>query len=78
MTQADRTRRILREVLGVDAERLTDDADLINDLGADSLDAIELLIEAEDEFGIEVTDDEAEACTTVGDWIKLVEGRVGL
>lgn len=76
MSPADRTRRILREVLGVDAERLTDDADLINDLGADSLDAIELLIEAESEFGIEITEEDAAANSTVGEWIALVERKL--
>ena len=78
MTPADRTRRILRKVLSVDAERLTDDASLVDDLGADSLDVVEIIMTAEEEFDIVIPDDEVEACTTVGDWIKLVEGRVGL
>lgn len=77
MTPADRTRRILREHLGVSAEQLTADAHLADDLGADSLDPVELALAVEDEFSITVTDDETAACTTVGDWIKLVEGRVG-
>lgn len=78
VTPADCTRRILREHLGVSDEQLTDDAHLADDLGADSLDPVELALAVEDEFSITVTDDETAACMTVGDWIKLVEGRVGL
>lgn len=77
MTPADRTRRIMREHLGVSDEQLTDDAHLADDLGADSLDPVEIALAVEDEFSITVTDDETAACATVGDWIKLVEGRVG-
>lgn len=77
MTPADRTRRILREVLGVSEDQLKPEA-TTKSLGADSLDSVEIIMTAEEEFDIVIPDDEVEACTTVGDWIKLVEGRVGL
>lgn len=77
MTPADRTRRILREVLGVSEDQIKPEATM-ESLRADSLDVVEIIMTAEEEFDIVIPDDEVEACTTVGDWIKLVEGRVGL
>lgn len=76
MTPADRTRRILREVLGVSEDQIMPEATL-ESLGADSLDSVKITITLETEFDIEISDDDALACTTVGDWTKLVEGRVG-
>jgi acyl carrier protein len=78
MTPADRTRRILRELLAVEDMPFSDESHLVNDLKADSLDAVEITMALEVAFDIHLTDDETAACTTVGDWIKLVEGRVGL
>lgn len=75
-TTADRIRRIVAALLDADIEKVTPDTTLA-DLGADSLDEIELVMDAEDEFDIVVGDDEAEACRTVGDVIALVERKLG-
>lgn len=76
---ATRVKRIMREQLGVDEDQLHASARMAEDLGCDSLDPIELALAIEEEFGIAITDDETEACTTVGNWLDLVadktEGR---
>ena len=69
--------KIIREHLDVEAERVTPDARLIEDLGADSLGLIELVMAAEEEFGIEVPDADAERILTVRDAIDYVRVRVG-
>lgn len=75
---ATRVRAIIADVLCVDpALTMTADTSLADDLGADSLDPIELTIRMDEEFGIEVSDDEAEACTTVGQWIDLIADKTG-
>lgn len=75
---ATRVRAIIADVLCVDpALTMTADTSLVDDLGADSLDQVELPMRMEEEFGIEVTDDEAEACTTVGNWIDLIADKTG-
>ncbi len=68
-----KVRDIIVEQLGVNAEQVTNDAKFIEDLGADSLDVVELVMAFEEEFGIEVPDDEAEKLVTVGDVIRYVE-----
>jgi acyl carrier protein len=73
---ADRVREIIAEQLMVDLEEVTDEASFVNDLGADSLDTVELIMEFEDEFGIEIPDESAEAIGTVGEAITYIEGRV--
>jgi len=57
----------------VDADKVTESASLIEDLGADSLDAVELVMAFEEEFGIEIPDDAAETIVTVGDAVKFIE-----
>lgn len=74
---AARVKRIMREQLGVDESRLHAEAHMVDDLGCDSLDPIELSLAIEDEFGITITDDETEACTTVGNWFDLVADKTG-
>lgn len=69
-------RNLIAEHLGEQLSYVTDDKHLINDLGADSLDYIELAIEAEVTFSIEITDEELEVIQTVGDFVRLVEGKV--
>jgi acyl carrier protein len=59
--------------LGVDAEKVTPEASFIDDLGADSLDNVELVMAFEEEFGVEIPDDAAETIQTVGDAIKFIE-----
>ena len=62
---ADRVKKIVVEHLGVEADKVTEDASFIDDLGADSLDIVELVMAFEEEFGVEIPDDAAEKITTV-------------
>ncbi len=73
---ADRVREIIAEQLMVDLEEVTDEASLVDDLGADSLDTVELLMEMEDEFGIEIPDQDVEKIATVGEAIAYIEAHV--
>ena len=69
---ADRVKKIVIEHLGVDEEKVTDKASFIDDLGADSLDTVELVMAFEEEFGIEIPDDAAETIQTFGDAVKFI------
>lgn len=71
--KAERVKKIVMEHLGVDADKVTDNASFIDDLGADSLDTVELVMAFEEEFGIEIPDDAAERILTVGDAVKFIE-----
>jgi len=71
---ADRVKKIVIEHLGIDAEKVTDKASFIDDLGADSLDTVELVMAFEEEFGCEIPDDAAETILTVGDAVSFLEG----
>lgn len=68
---------IIIDKLGVDKEDVTPDANFINDLGADSLDTVELIMELERDFDISIPDDDAEAITTVGDAIEYIKSNCG-
>ncbi|MCG6858085.1 MAG: acyl carrier protein [Salaquimonas sp.] len=70
---AERIKKIVVEHLDVDADKVTENASFIDDLGADSLDNVELVMAFEEEFGVEIPDDAAETIQTVGDAIKFVE-----
>ena len=70
---AERVKKIVVEHLNVDADKVVESASLIEDLGADSLDAVELVMAFEEEFGIEIPDDAAETIVTVGDAVKFIE-----
>ena len=70
---ADRVKKIVVEHLGVDAEKVVPTANFIEDLGADSLDTVELVMAFEEEFGVEIPDDQAEHIVTVGDAVKFLE-----
>lgn len=72
---ADRVRAIIAEQLGVKLEEVTDSASFIEDLGADSLDTVELVMALEEEFGIEIPDEDAEKMTSVGEAIKYIENK---
>ncbi|HBE96800.1 MAG TPA: acyl carrier protein [Verrucomicrobiales bacterium] len=74
---AEKVTEIIVEQLGVSADQVKPESNLIEDLGADSLDAVELVMAVEEEFGIEVPDEEAEKLRSVGDIISHVEGRQG-
>ena len=69
---ADRVKKIVVEHLGVEADKVTQDASFIDDLGADSLDIVELVMAFEEEFDIEIPDDAAEHIQTVGDAVKFI------
>jgi acyl carrier protein len=73
---ADRVRKIIAETLSVDFEKAIDDASLVDNLDADSLEAVEVTMALEEEFNIEISDDEAEIALTVGQIIELVRGKV--
>tara|TARA_B100001750_G_C15233604_1_gene459377 strand:- start:338 stop:562 length:225 start_codon:yes stop_codon:yes gene_type:complete len=62
----DKIKNIIMDKLGVEESKITMDANFINDLGADSLDQVELIMQLEEEFDIEITDEEAETLVTVG------------
>lgn len=70
---AERVKKIVVEHLGVDADKVTLEASFIDDLGADSLDNVELVMAFEEEFGVEIPDDAAETIQTVGDAVKFIE-----
>ena len=72
---AERVKNIVVEHLGVDAEKVTEGASFIDDLGADSLDTVELVMAFEEEFGVEIPDDAAEHIQTVGDAVAFIEQR---
>lgn len=69
----ERVKKIVIEHLGVDAAKVTDSASFIDDLGADSLDTVELVMAFEEEFGIEIPDDAAEKIQTVKDAIAFIQ-----
>lgn len=69
----DKVRDIIVEQLGVNPEQVTPEAKFIEDLGADSLDTVELVMAFEEEFGIDVPDEEAEKLQSVGDVVRYVE-----
>ena len=71
----ERVKSIIVEQLGVDAEEVTLDASFVEDLGADSLDTVELIMAFEEEFGVEISDDEAEKIRKVRDAIEYIEKR---
>ncbi len=74
---ADRVKKIVVEHLGVEADKVTEDASFIDDLGADSLDIVELVMAFEEEFGVEIPDDAAEKIGTVSDAIKFIDENKG-
>lgn len=73
---AERVKRIIEEQLMVDASEITEKATFIDDLGADSLDIVEMIMELEEEFGIEIPDEDAEKITTVGEAIEYIRSLV--
>jgi acyl carrier protein len=76
MANADKVRDIIEKELGVEREKLTDNASFIEDLGADSLDIVELVMEFEKEFNIDIPDEDAEKLRTVGEAIQYLDGKV--
>jgi acyl carrier protein len=75
MAVTEKVKSIIAEQLGVKIEEVTEQASFIDDLGADSLDTVELVMALEEEFGVEIPDEDAEKMTTVGDAIKYIEEK---
>lgn len=72
---AERVKAIIVDKLSVEETEVTNEASFTNDLGADSLDTVELIMEFEKEFGISIPDDQAEKITTVGDAVSYIEAN---
>jgi len=70
---SDKVKAIICDQLMVDAEEVNDESSFVEDLGADSLDTVELIMEFEDEFGIEISDEQAEQISTVGEAVTYLE-----
>ncbi len=75
MAAEEKVKSIIAEQLGVKPEEVTPTASFIDDLGADSLDTVELVMALEEEFGIEIPDEDAEKMSTVGDAVKYIEEK---
>ncbi|PJZ68666.1 acyl carrier protein [Leptospira perolatii] len=73
MADFEKIKSIIVEQLGVDESEVTPEAHFIDDLGADSLDTVELVMALEEEFGVEISDEDAEKIQTVGDVIKFID-----
>jgi acyl carrier protein len=73
---AEKVKDIIEKELGVEREKLTDDANFIEDLGADSLDIVELVMEFEKEFNIDIPDEDAEKLKTVGDAMAYLNQKI--
>jgi len=72
---SNKVKKMVTNHLGVEEVKVTDEANFIDDLGADSLDTVELVMAFEEEFGAEISDSEAEKILTVGDAIKFIESQ---
>jgi len=75
MTILDDVKEVIVDKLGVDADKVVPEARFIEDLGADSLDTVELIMGLEDKFGLEIADEEAEKIRTVQDAISFIQGK---
>ena len=70
-----KVKKIVADQLGIDETKVTEESSFIDDLGADSLDTVELVMAFEEEFGSEISDNEAEKILTVGDAVKFIESK---
>jgi len=73
----ERVKKIVIEQLGVKEEEVTNDSSFVDDLGSDSLDTVELVMALEEEFNIEIQDDEAEKITTIQQAVDFINNKVG-
>ena len=74
---AERVKKIVVEHLGVEEDKVVDSASFIDDLGADSLDTVELVMAFEEEFGVDISDDAAEKIQTFGDAVNFIKENAG-
>ena len=74
---ASKVKKIVADHLGIDESKVTEESSFIDDLGADSLDTVELVMAFEEEVGSEISDSEAEKILTVGDAVKFIEEKKG-
>ena len=72
---SSKVKKIFADHLGIEESKVTEESSFIDDLGADSLDTVELVMAFEEEFGSEISDSEAEKILTVGDAVKFIEGK---
>ena len=72
---SQKVKKMVAEHLGVEEDKVSDESNFIDDLGADSLDTVELVMAFEEEFGSEISDSDAEKILTVGDAIKFIESK---
>ncbi len=75
MSVEQRVKEIIADQLGVEIEKITPEAKFVDDLGADSLDVVELIMAFEEEFGIEIPDEDAEKIATVGDVLNYIKSK---
>lgn len=73
MSTIDKVKQLIADQLGKDVSEITDDKDLVKDLGADSLDAVELIMAIEEEFGVTISDEDGSNVKTVKDVVSLIE-----
>ena len=77
MKYMEKVTEIIIENLGIEASQVTPEASFVDDLGADSLDTVELVMAFEEEFGLDIPDEEAEKLQTVGDVVSYLEEKLG-
>ena len=75
MATIDKVKEVIIDKLGVEEDKIKLEASFVDDLGADSLDTVELIMELEEEFGIEIPDEDAEGLTTVGSVVDYLESN---
>ena len=72
----DKIKDMLEKQLGIDKSKITEDSDIIKDIGADSLDIVEFLMDAENEWGITIDEEDVKDLHTIGDIVKYIESRI--
>jgi len=72
----EKVKKLLADQLNIDVEKITENSKVIDELGADSLDVVEMLMTLEDEFNVSVSDEESVTLKTVGDIVKLIESKM--
>ena len=72
----DKINDMLEKQLGIDKSKITEDSDIIKDIGADSLDIVEFLMDAENEWGITIEEEDVKNLHTIGDVVKYIESRI--